>query len=145
MSKIDCINRELRLTASIDKVWAAISDPKHVACWFGSKAEFQLEAGCEGWFEWPAEICAGRYAMRIEQVDAPHYLAWRWMADQDVSFDETTSTLVEWWLESEGQGTLLKLKESGFLTRKQQQLNVQGWLQELAELSGYVDRASMPV
>ncbi|WP_102796066.1 SRPBCC domain-containing protein [Bowmanella denitrificans] len=138
MSRIDSINRELTLNAPIERVWAAISDPAQVANWFGSKAEFQLLVGSEGWFEWPPEICEGRYAMRVEQVDAPVYFAWRWMAEQDVPFDEKQSTLVEWWLQTSENGTLLKLKESGFLTLKQQQMNVQGWQQELAELEAFL-------
>lgn len=143
MSKIDSINREMRFNASIEKVWAAISEPTQVACWFGSKAEFQLEVGNEGWFEWPPEICAGRYAMRIEQINAPYYLAWRWMAEQDVPFEEAKSTLVEWWLESSEHETCLKLRESGFLSLKQQQMNTQGWQQELAELGRFLNMDPM--
>ncbi|MBT1063066.1 SRPBCC domain-containing protein [Bowmanella sp. Y26] len=138
MSKIDSINRALKFNVPIERVWAAISDPTQVSCWFGSKAEYQLETGSVGWFEWPPEICAGRYAMRIEQVDAPHYLAWRWMAEPDLPFNEATSTLVEWWLEEAEQRTQLKLKESGFLSHKQQQMNVQGWQQELDELESFL-------
>ncbi|GAB3032416.1 SRPBCC domain-containing protein [Bowmanella dokdonensis] len=134
MSDIDSISRQLEFNQSIEQVWQAISDPAKVSQWFGSRADYQLAEGSEGWFEWPEEVCSGRFAMRIERVEPNRFLAWRWMQDKDVPFAAEQSTLVEWSLEQTDGGTRLTLKESGFLNHHQRKMNVQGWHQELNDL-----------
>ena len=136
--KIDCIERELVFAAPIDRVWSAITQPQEVKLWFGSDAHYQLEAGSIGYFAWEGE-CEGQYAMRIESIEPMHYFAWRWMNDAEVSFSEEGSTLVEWRLsETENGGTRLTLCESGFLSNKLRDMNIEGWLYELYDLSEYL-------
>lgn len=137
-NSLDSITRELSFSASIQRVWKAISDPKEMSQWFGSDAQFELTEGATGFFEWQQE-CEGKFAMQIETIDAPNYLAWRWMQKQDEAFDKEKSTLVEWKLtETAEGGTLLVMIESGFAEAKQRKENVQGWQQELADLEEYL-------
>ena len=137
-NKIDSIVREMTFNKSIDVVWRAITDPKEVASWFGSAAHYNLKEGALGYFEWEDE-CEGRFALRIESVNEPQYFAWRWMHNQDVDFDENTSTLVEWELTSVSESeTTLVLTESGFAEAKHRGQNVEGWEQELGDLEKYL-------
>lgn len=135
---LDSIARELAFAASVERVWKAISDPQEIRQWFGSDAHFELIEGAIGYFEWQQE-CEGKFAMQIETIDAPNYLAWRWMQIQDAAFDKSKSTLVEWTLkETADGGSLLIMVESGFAEAKQRQDNIQGWQQELADLERYL-------
>lgn len=136
-TNIDAITRVLEFDQAIERVWQAITDPKEVSLWFGSAAVFELAEGAVGYFEWEQE-CEGRFAMRIDTIQAPSYFAWRWMQQQDQAFDEATSTLVEWHLKTTSKGTQLTMIESGFAELKQQQLNNQGWDQELNDLIKYL-------
>ena len=139
-NNIDSIVREVNFNAPIEQVWKAITSPKEIQQWFGSGASFELKPGELGYFEWEEE-CEGRFAMRIETVNAPKYLAWRWMFQQDTVFDEATSTLVEWSLTvTESGGTQLILTESGFLQANHKQSNVKGWTEELDDLQSYMNR-----
>jgi uncharacterized protein YndB with AHSA1/START domain len=135
---IDNIKRELTFDKPIEVVWRAITDPKEVTLWFGSAANFEMTEGSLGYFEWEEE-CEGRFAMRVESIDAPHYFAWRWMYNQGVPFDAQTSTLVEWQLTSLQDGkTRLLLTESGFVEIKHRLQNVDGWIEELEDLQSYL-------
>ena len=127
------IEKKVELKAPPDRVWRAITDPAEIAQWFGDSAEFDLTPGSEGWFGWAKH---GRFAMRIENIDAPRRIAWRWMAHSpDEGFSEDGSTLVEWVLTPlENGGTLLELRESGFKTEEHVKDNTRGWDSELADL-----------
>jgi uncharacterized protein YndB with AHSA1/START domain len=55
--------------------------------------------------------------MRVEKVDPPNYLAYRWVsAFPGEELGEDNSTLVEFFLTPEGEGTRLRVVESGFVT-----------------------------
>ena len=57
----------------------------------------------------------GDFPMRIEKVDPPHYLACRWVsAFPGEELREDNSTLVEFTLTPESEGTRLRVVESGF-------------------------------
>ncbi|RDV24496.1 hypothetical protein DXV75_13825 [Alteromonas aestuariivivens] len=135
---IDAIEQTRTFNQPIARVWAAISDPKQVAQWFGERAEYQLVAGSIGYFEWVNTDCAGKYAMRVEKVQAPNYFAWRWMNDTNVPFEINGSTLVEFILTEEGESTELLVRETGFASQKHWQMNTQGWQNELAELVAWL-------
>jgi uncharacterized protein YndB with AHSA1/START domain len=57
----------------------------------------------------------GTFPTRIEKVDPPHYFAYRWAsAYPGEETTEVNSTLVEFTLTPDGDGTRLSLTESGF-------------------------------
>lgn len=135
---IDFIKKEMTLKQPIDKVWRAITEPTSVSKWFGSDAQYQLEKGAVGYFEWQ-NMCAGRYAMQIVDIKPQTYFAWRWMFDKDVAFDEAQSTLVEWTLKPTLSGkTHLILIESGFTEEHRRKMNIQGWNEELQDLAAFL-------
>lgn len=133
------IEKTLRFDAPPERVWRAITDPAELAAWFGDSAELDLRPGSDGWFGWEEH---GRFAVRVEVVEPPHRLAWRWVHQPDTPVDEAPSTLVEWRLTAQpGGGTLLELRESGFDTREHQRQNTEGWKAELGELAAHLAAA----
>ncbi|MGH2381332.1 MAG: SRPBCC domain-containing protein [Candidatus Limnocylindria bacterium] len=136
---VPAIDRTLELEASPDRVWRAISDPAELARWFPQRAEWDLRPGGEGVFFWEGH---GNFPIRIEAVDAPRYLAWRWGVEAEEDPDVAESaTLVEWWVEGrDNGGTTLRLRESGFRLETHRSGNEDGWTEELAELSELLTR-----
>lgn len=130
------IERRLELTAPPERVWAALTDPVEIAQWFGDSAELDLRPGGHGYFGWTTH---GRFAARVETVEPPSRLAWRWMHAPGADFDEAASTLVEWVLTPrDGGGTILEVRESGFKTEAHLEENTGGWKAELADLTAHL-------
>ena len=131
------IEKVLELKASLERVWEAITDAEELAQWFGDEAEMDLRPGGDASMFWNSH---GRFAMKVEEVDAPHRLVWSWIHEPNVAFDRAPSTRVEWVLTArEDGGTTLRLRESGFLTDLHHQQNTEGWHEELDELMHLVE------
>jgi uncharacterized protein YndB with AHSA1/START domain len=125
------IRRRLELRADRDRVWRALSDEDELRQWWGLRMPVVVEPGWEGWFDFPEY---GRHAVRIEVVEPPRYLAWRWTADEpDVPLTDVRQPLVTEWLleERDGGGTILQLMESGFTGPAKYEDNSAGWTDEV--------------
>jgi len=121
------IRRRLELRADRDRVWRALSDDGELRRWWGSTTAVEVRTGWEGWFSFPEH---GRHAIRIEVVEPPRYLAWRWSADEtDVELADARQPLVVEWLLTarEDGGTTLQLMESGFTGPAAHTDNSGGW------------------
>lgn len=135
----DRIERELHVRAPVERVWQVLTEPGYVARWFGSKAEIDLRPGGAAVFGWDGH---GDGHARVERVEAPRVFAFRWMREHDVPFDRAgTSTLVEFTLAPDGDGTRLRLVESGFTDDSHRTENSGGWDAELADLVALLEPA----
>lgn len=136
------IERTLEFDLPVARVWAALTEADQLGSWFSDQADFQARAGYVGSVTWANH---GTFALRVEEVDAPHRLTWRWVHEAGAPFDEASSTLVEWTLqERDGGGTVLHLRESGFATDKHHTENQGGWTQELGHLTAFLAPAAEP-
>lgn len=132
------IKRRLEFDVSPERVWRALTDPAEISSWFGDYAELDLVPGGTGTFGWKNH---GNFAVRVEIVEPPTRLAWRWAKETDTAIDNGLSTLVEWQLtRREDGGTILDLRESGFTENKHLEDNSGGWTSELGELSEFLAR-----
>ena len=127
------IRRTWRFGAAPDRVWRAFSDPTELAGWWGGTEPVEIRPGFEGWFAWPTE---GRYAMRIERVEPPTYLAWLWTTKPDVTMQDADEILrTEWALmPSDDGGTVVHLLETGFRGSENHRSNSHGWDTDVAPL-----------
>ncbi len=138
----DRISREVVIDAPPDRVWAIVTDPRHVARWFSDEAEIDLRPGGAMLLTWHGH---GTYRGRVEAVDPPHRFAFRWLRREDNEPGDGASTLVEFVLATEGSGTRLCVVESGFqrLAWPEEDKaryageNADGWVLELNQLSEY--------
>jgi uncharacterized protein YndB with AHSA1/START domain len=141
----DLIEREVLIEASRERVWATLTDPEHIAGWFGDAAEMDPRPGGKAVFGWRDE--GAHYAV-VQRVEPLSFLTYRWARDTDTEPGEGNSTLVEFSLTDVFAGTLLRLVETGFAslhaTPAEQDRAVQdntvGWERELAELKEYAER-----
>jgi len=141
----DLIEREVLIEASRERVWAVLTDPKHIAGWFGDKAEMDLRPGGRAAFGWSEH---GTFHAVVQRAEPPGFLSYRWARDIDTQPVEGNSTLVEFSLTEIFAGTLLRVVETGFASLhaseaeqdKALQENTEGWQYELAELKEYAER-----
>jgi uncharacterized protein YndB with AHSA1/START domain len=139
------IERDILIDAPVDIVWAVVTEPEHISGWFSDSADLELRPGGRALLHW------NRYGTvhgRVERVEPPHFFSFRWVVDRDPGADlvEANSTLVEFSLSAEGEGTRLTVVESGFRDLAgpddEQQRHVdshrRGWELELGELGEYV-------
>jgi uncharacterized protein YndB with AHSA1/START domain len=142
----DTIERETTIAAPVERVWALITEPEHVGRWFGDAgAEIDLRPGGAMTIRWNE---SGTSRARVEAVEPPNRFVYRWAPYKDPGGSEVTednSTLVEFTLAAQGDGTRLTVRESGFASlattdevrAKNRESNVEGWQRELDELAEY--------
>ena len=139
----DRIEQEVLIDAPLEIVWAVVTEPEHVAGWFSDLAEIDLRPGGEATLTWHEH---GVARGRVERVEPPHVVAFRWARPLGAEPSEGNSTLVEFSLIEEGERTRLRVVESGFraLDGSDEEKatyaegNTKGWTKELGELQGYV-------
>ncbi len=142
MSKVDRIEREVIVAAPIERVWAAITDAREVAQWFGDVAEIDLRPGGKARFGWTEHDSVSDAI--IEIVEPLQRFAYRWAAASGVAVADGPSTLVEFTLEVVAQGTRVRLVESGFANLLDEIYetnlgeNQSGWRSELGDLTEFL-------
>jgi uncharacterized protein YndB with AHSA1/START domain len=132
----DTIEREVLIAAPIERVWDVITRPEHIGRWFGDAgAEQDGDVIRMRWEKY------GEVELRIARSEPPRVFAWRW----DANIKGIGDTLVEFTLAPEGDGTRVRVVESGFASlaatdtvrEELRQGNVGGWKAELGDLEHY--------
>jgi uncharacterized protein YndB with AHSA1/START domain len=144
----DRIERETLIAAPLVRVWSLVAEP---AFWVADKASLPGTAAKEGESTVAKNAECGDFPVRVEKVDPPTYLAYRWAsAFPGAELREDNSTLVEFTLTPEGDKTRLRVVESGFaalagseeLRRQAVQDNTGGWPKELDALKTRAEQPS---
>ena len=141
----DRIEREVQIAAPIERVWAVLTEPALVGIWFGQGVpiEIDLRVGGVMVLDFGGDKV---FPTLIVGVQAPRYFAYRWASPYPgEQATQENSTLVEFTLTPEGDGTRLALCESGFAAlvvpaeqeyHASYQSHSDGWTAKLAELVG---------
>jgi uncharacterized protein YndB with AHSA1/START domain len=140
----DRIEREIQIQAPRQRVWQVLTEAEHIARWFGDSAEVDLRPGGKMIFTWDQ---GGSHHAQVERVEPPAFFSYRWARTTDEAPAEGNSTLVEFTLTEAGSATLLRVVESGFDALRASEAekstevreHVQGWRNELGELTQYVE------
>jgi uncharacterized protein YndB with AHSA1/START domain len=110
----DSIEREIVIAAKPAKVWPLVAEP---GFWATDDETIQGTMAEEGQTLVVKHSEHGEFPLRVEKVDPPNYLAYRWVsAFPGEELREDNSTLVEFTLTPDGDGTRLRVVESGFAT-----------------------------
>ena len=145
----DRIERETLIAAPLERVWSLVAEP---AFWVADKANLPGTVAKEGESMVAKNAEYGDFPVRVEKVEPPTYLAYRWAsAFPGEELREDNSTLVEFTLTPEGDKTRLRVVESGFaalagseeLRRKAVKDNTGGWPQELDALKRRAEQSSV--
>ena len=147
----DQIERETLIDAPVERVWELITEAEHVGRWFGDAgAEIDLRPGGEMVLRWADH---GTSHGRVVAVEPHTRFSYRWAPFKDPSGEEPVegnSTLVEFTLTPDGDGTRLRVVESGFASlatsdeqrAKNHASNTDGWRSELGELREYAAKVA---
>ncbi|RJO72516.1 serine/threonine-protein kinase BRI1-like 1 [Nocardia panacis] len=112
MSTTDKIEHEVDIDASVAKVWELVTDP---GWWVGDGDRSGQSRHREGEFEVIDDPKYGRFPVRVETMEPPHYISYRWASTAPGSMPAAgNSTKVEFWLAEREGGTRLRVIESGF-------------------------------
>ena len=142
------VRRTIRIAASIDKVWRAVTDPAHISQWFGVTALDGVGAGATGTITFPDY---GAVPLRVEAIDEPRMVSYRWGNDDAADsrpdgIDEATTTVFTFTLEPVGEGTQLTVVETGFENTSKPLENARdhgtGWTAELDKLVALLESSS---
>jgi uncharacterized protein YndB with AHSA1/START domain len=146
------IERETVIAAPVERVWALLTEAEHLGRWFGDAgAELDLRPGGALSLSWEQH---GTVRGRVVDVEAPRRFSYRWSALPEPDGGEPVkgnSTLVEFTLEADGDGTRLRVVESGFdelfvepaKQNERAEGNRKGWAIELDELRDYAERVAV--
>ena len=144
----DRIERETLIEASLERVWSLVAQP---GFWVADKASLPGTVAREGETMVAKNPEYGDFPVRVEKVEPPTYLAYRWAsAFPGEELREDNSTLVEFTLTPEGGRTRLRVVESGFaalagseeLRGRAVKDNTGGWAQELDALKTRAEQPS---
>jgi len=108
----DRIERETLIDAPPEVVWGVITEPEKIKRWFSPEVDLVMEEGGGAAFGFPEHDHTIR--AEIVRIERPRVFAWRWIHREELELGEANSTLVEFTLEPEGEGTRLTVVESGF-------------------------------
>lgn len=141
------IEHEVVVSASPEKVWEILTQAEHIRQWFAfDGATIDLRPGGELVMSWKEH---GTFYSRIERVEPPYRFSYRGsLRPDDRTIDRGSSTLVEFTIIPEGEGSRLRVVESGFrdlsISPEEQAEyvagNIQGWSGGFAALQNYMER-----
>ena len=139
----DRIERTVTLSRPPRDVWRALTTAEGLSASFGERATIDLRPGGTATMTFAGGMTVD---MRVERVEEPAVFAYTWRLP-DLPEDDPRRTYVEFTLEPDGNGTLLRVVETGFAqlpveTRDESyDSHGEGWTRELAELAAHVDGA----
>ncbi|MFE7134344.1 SRPBCC family protein [Streptomyces sp. NPDC057638] len=147
----DRIEQDIFIAAPVERVWAVLTEPEHVGNWFGQgePTPVDLRPGGTMLLDHGEE---GRFPASIVEVEEPRRFSYRWAtAYPGEEPTPENSTLVEFTLTPEGEGTRLRVLEIGFahLTIPEErrgsasyESHVGGWNEQLGNVRDYAERRS---
>jgi uncharacterized protein YndB with AHSA1/START domain len=136
----DRIERTVALARPPGDVWRALTTAEGLGAWFGQQATIDLRPGGSASMTFESGMTV---EMRVEVVEEPTVFAYTWRLP-DLPEDDPRRTYVEFTLEPDGGGTVLRVVETGFAqlpvdTRRQAyESHLEGWSRELAELAEHL-------
>ena len=144
--ELGTIERELYVEATPAVVFEVVSDPAHVKQWWSDDARYETVVGSEGEILF-ADADGGKVeAFTVVEMQPPTRFSFRWTHPAGEEAVERNSLLVTFELTPSGDGTVLRMTESGFremgwevaVLEQQYQEHVTGWEFFLPRLAPYV-------
>ena len=142
------IERETVISAPVERVWSLLTEAEHVGRWFcDAGAEIDLRPGGAMVMRWTEH---GTAHAEVIDVDPPRRFSYRWASEADSEPVAGKSTLVEFTLDPTGDGTRLRVVESGFETleatddqrRARFEDNREGWEIQLGRVRAEAERVT---
>jgi uncharacterized protein YndB with AHSA1/START domain len=145
----DRIEKHVLLRAPLARVWRALTDAGEFGTWFRVKMDGAFAVGrrATGRITYPGYEHL-TFAMTVERMDDERLFSFRWhpyAVDPTIDYSNEPTTLVEFRLETKGDGTLLTVIESGFDRIPPERrgeafrMNTQGWAEQMENVQRHVE------
>ncbi len=110
------IEREIEINASPATVFEVITSPEHLTQWWPDEAVIDPTPGAVGELVFGDRSSADAQIPQVTVVEAepPRLFSFRWVYPDGETADETNSLLVTFEVSAHGDGTLLRMTETGF-------------------------------
>lgn len=147
-SSTDRIDKSIELKAPVARVWRALTDYREFGQWFRVSLTGPFVEGHEthGHITYPGYEHL-KMNVLVHKMEPERLFSFYWhpyAIDPQVDYSQEPPTLVEFVLESKGEGTLLKVSESGFdklpAARRDDafRMNDNGWTIQVQNIAEYV-------
>ena len=143
------IEREIHVDASPEIVFEVVSRPEHLKEWWPDEADIEPEVGATGHIVFRnTDRDDTVEPITVVEVTPPTRFAFRWVYAEGDVVGPGTSLLVTFDLEPSGEGTRVRMTETGFRERgweaavleAQYNDHVSGWDYFVPRLGAYVSR-----
>ena len=144
------IERELYIDATPEVVFAVVSEPAHIKDWWSAETEIEPQAGSTSTIVWTDEATGrtDREAIIVVEAQPPRRFVFRWTHPEDEPAAIENSLLVTFDLTPTGNGTTLRMTETGFreqgweiaVLEEQYRSHVSGWDFYLPRLAATASR-----
>jgi uncharacterized protein YndB with AHSA1/START domain len=140
----DAIVSEIHIAAPPERIFQALVDPAQVVQWWGqagvyrcTRFEADLRAG-GSWRSTGTGPDGGPFEATGEfvEIQPPTLLVYTWVA----SWTGEVKTTLRWELHPTKEGTLVKIRHSGFAAHPELAQNYRGWPRMLGWLQSFVER-----
>ncbi|MDH2415227.1 SRPBCC domain-containing protein [Nocardioides sp. CER19] len=143
--ELGSIERELYIEATPEIVFQVVSDPEHVAQWWPDEARYEAVVGSPGEILFALPDGDHVDTLTVVELQPPTRFSFRWTYPAEEEAAEGNSLLVTFELVPQGEGTLVRFRETGFRERgweaavleAQYQDHVSGWDYFLPRLASY--------
>lgn len=141
------IEKKIEIKASVDKVWSALTDSKQFGQWFKVSLESDFVAGKTTYGMNTSKGFEMKMAFHVKEISPKSYFSYAWTPfplDQTFDYSKEEPTLVEFFLQENASGVLLKVKESGFTkitaSRRAEayKMHTGGWEAQLQNIGEFV-------
>ena len=115
------IKKNVQIAASIERVWAALTDPKAIGGWMGNKDSIKVNLKVSGRYK----FFGGETTGKINQVEKPSVLEYTWR--QSSWPKEWADSVVRWELKPVGKKTRVHLTHRNFPNKGERDGHDEGW------------------
>jgi len=146
----DRIEKQIELRAPVARVWRALTEYREFGEWFRVNLEAPFVPGrtTRGTITYPGYEHLVMEVV-VQKMEPERLFSFHWhpgAVDPTVDYSKEPPTLVEFRLEPAGDGTLLRLTESGFdavpAARRDEayRMNDGGWTEQVRNIDDYVKK-----
>lgn len=146
----DRIEKFIEIRAPVSRVWRALTDHREFGTWFRVRLDSPFVAGevSRGQLTYPGYEHV-KWEAVVQKIEPERYFSFTWhpyAVEPGVDYSAEPSTLVEFSLEPKGNGTLLRVTESGFdkipdhRRLEAFRMNEGGWAEQIKNIATHAEQ-----